>query len=86
MKFATARWLNIDFVPAERDGAYRVFDASLDYVPANKKWQVGLFGRNLGNEVYYTGGLQQSFVGGLFAANIGAPRTYGAHASYRFGN
>jgi iron complex outermembrane receptor protein len=85
VKFATARWLNIDFVPAERDGAYRVFDADIDYVPASGKWQVGVFGRNLGNEIYYSGGLQQSFVGGLFAANIAPPRTYGARASYRFG-
>lgn len=86
MKFATARWLNIDFVAAERDGTYRVFDANLDYLSTNGKWQVGLFGRNLGNEAYYTGGLQQSFVGGLFAANIAPPRTYGAQASVRFGN
>ena len=73
-KFATARWLNIDFVPAERDGAYRVFDASIDYTSASQQWQLGIFGHNLGNESYYTGGLQQSFVGGLFAANIAPPR------------
>jgi iron complex outermembrane recepter protein len=86
MKFATARWLNIDFVPAERDSTYRVFDADVDYTPAHGRWQVGIYGRNLGNEVYYTGGLQQSFVGGLFAANIAPPRTYGVHASVRFGD
>jgi iron complex outermembrane receptor protein len=86
MKFATARWLNIDFVAAERDGTYRTFDSNLDYLSTSGKWQVGLFGRNLGNEAYYTGGLQQSFVGGLFAANIAPPRTYGAQASIRFGN
>jgi iron complex outermembrane receptor protein len=84
-KFATARWLNIDFVPAERDGAYRVFDAAIDYTSANQQWQLGIFGHNLGNKVYYTGGLQQSFVGGLFAANIAPPRTYGIRAAYRFG-
>lgn len=85
VKFTTARWLNIDFVQAERDGTYRVFDADLDYVSSDGRWQVGLFGRNLGNEVYYTGGLQQSFVGGLFAANIAPPRTYGLQTSLRFG-
>ena len=86
MKFATARWLNIDFVPAERGGAYRVFDADLNYSPPLGKWQVGVFGRNLGNETYYTGGLEQSFVGGLFAANIAPPRTYGVQASVRLGD
>jgi iron complex outermembrane receptor protein len=80
----TSRWLNIDFVPAERDGSYSVIDAAVTYA-SSAHWSVGLFGRNLADRAYYTGGLQQSFVGGLFAANIAAPRTYGIHADYRFG-
>lgn len=84
MKFASARWLNIDFVPAERDGAYSVIDADITY-ESSAHWSVGLFGRNLADRAYYTGGLQQSFVGGLFAANISPPRTYGIHADCRFG-
>jgi iron complex outermembrane receptor protein len=82
-KFSTSSWLNIDFIPAERNGEYTVLDADLTY--ANARWSFGLFGRNLADRANYTGGLQQSFVGGLFAANIAAPRTYGIHANYRFG-
>jgi iron complex outermembrane receptor protein len=83
MHFVGAEWLNIDFVPAERDKSYEVVDADLTY--AARGWSLGIFGRNLGNTAYYTGGLQQPFVGGLFAANIGPPRTYGVHADYHFG-
>ncbi len=84
MRFVTAEWLSIDFISAERAKAYEVLDADLTYSHA-KQWSVSLFGRNLGNTVYYTGGIQQTFVGGLFAANIGAPRTYGLRAEYHFG-
>ena len=83
MHFVGAEWLNIDFIPAERDKSYEVVDADLTY--AARGWSLGIFGRNLGNTAYYTGGLQQPFVGGLFAANIGPPRTYGVHADYHFG-
>ena len=76
-------WLNIDFIPAEREKSYEVFDADLTYTAT--RWSLGVFGRNLGNRAYYTGGIQQPFVAGLFAANIGPPRTYGIHADYRFG-
>jgi len=84
MRFVTAEWLSIDFISAEREKPYEVVDADLTYDHA-KQWSVSVFGRNLGNTVYYTGGIQQTFVGGLFAANIGAPRTYGVRAQYHFG-
>lgn len=83
MHFVGAEWLNIDFIPAEREKSYEVFDADLTYTAT--RWSLGVFGRNLGNRAYYTGGIQQPFVAGLFAANIGPPRTYGIHADYRFG-
>ena len=85
LKFSSARWLNIDFVPAERAGGYALLDADVYYRTEDGHWVVGLFGRNLANRAYYTGGLEQTFVGGLFAANIGAPRTYGLNARYAFG-
>jgi len=83
MHFVDAEWLNIDFISAERARSYELIDADLTY--AAPRWSVGLFGRNLGNTAYYTGGLQQTFIAGLFAANIGPPRTYGVHADYHFG-
>lgn len=85
LKYASARWLSVDFISAERDGGYTVADASLTYSPDDERWSLALFGRNLTKTVYYTGGIQTAFIGGLVAANIAPPRTYGVRASIRFG-
>ncbi|HVR91932.1 MAG TPA: TonB-dependent receptor [Novosphingobium sp.] len=86
LKYNSARWLSIDFIPAERDGSYTTVDASLTYGPKDGGWSVALFGRNLTKSVYYTGGIQTAFIGGLIGANIAPPRTYGVRASVRFGH
>jgi iron complex outermembrane receptor protein len=85
MKFAASRWIATDFIPSERVGSYTVFDAHADYVAPNSAYSVSAYVRNIGNKVYYTGGLQQPFIAGLFAANIAPPRTFGAQISYTFG-
>jgi iron complex outermembrane receptor protein len=84
LKFSTARWIGIDFIPAERDKAYAVVDADLTFMPESEAWSIGVFGRNLTETIYYTGGTATAFNTGLFAANIGAPRTYGVRASISF--
>ncbi len=85
VKYSSGRWLSIDFNPAQRDGAYAVLDANVTYGAPDGSYSLGLFARNLTKTVYYTGGLQATFVG-LFAANIAPPRTYGLRASVNFGN
>ena len=83
-RYSGARWIGIDFVPAQRDQAYSVVDAHVAYTTASKRLTIGLFARNLSNEVYYTGGVATTFIPGLFAANIGAPRTYGVQVTAHF--
>jgi iron complex outermembrane receptor protein len=83
-KFSASRWIATDFIASERAGSYSVFDAHADYAAAT--YSIGAYVRNIGNKAYYTGGLQQPFIPGLFAANIAPPRTYGVQVSYRFGN
>ena len=85
VKFAGARWLGIDFIPSERDGSYSLVDASLSYAAADNRWSVGVFGRNMTDSVYYTGGIQTAFLGGVIGANIAPPRTYGIRGSFNFG-
>lgn len=85
LKFSSARWLSVDFIPAERDGAYATIDANITYTSADDRWSLGLFGRNLSKTVYYTGGIQTAFIGGLVAANIAPPRTYGIRLGVRLG-
>jgi iron complex outermembrane receptor protein len=84
VKYSSSRWIGIDFIPSERDGAYTVLDLDLTYRSPDDSWSLGLFGRNLTESVYYTGGSQTAFNTGLFAANIGAPRTYGVRAGVNF--
>ncbi|WP_171905812.1 TonB-dependent receptor [Sphingobium phenoxybenzoativorans] len=84
-KYSSARWINTEFIPVERDGKYAVLDANVTYTAADGKYSIGIFGRNLTKTVYYTGGVQAVFVPGLFAANIAPPRTYGVRADFKFG-
>lgn len=84
--YSSGRWITIDFIPAARQHAYAVVDADLTYHAADDRWSVGIFGRNLTKAVYYNGGIQASFVGGLIAADIAAPRTYGIRANVRLGS
>jgi iron complex outermembrane receptor protein len=86
MKFATSRWLATDFIPAERAAPYVEGDATLTYTAPDKRYSVGAFVRNIGQKAYYTGGFEQPFVPGLFAANIAAPRTFGARGTFYFGD
>lgn len=83
--YASARWLTIDFIQAERDNAYTIVNANLTYTSPDKGLSIGLFGQNLTKSVYYSGAVQNASITGLVAANIGAPRTYGVRANFKFG-
>ena len=84
-KFASREWVATDFIPAENVAGYVTFDLSVTYVPSNNRYNVGAFVRNIGDRAYYTGGFEQPFVAGLFAANIAPPRTFGVRGSVKFG-
>src|SRR5271155_6078326 len=64
-------------IAAENAPAYFTFDLNLMFRPSSRRYSAGLFIRNVADRAYYTGGFQQPFSPGLFAANIGAPRTFG---------
>jgi iron complex outermembrane receptor protein len=91
-QFSSSKYLTADFINAGSDDGYVTFDAALTYHAANNKWDVGAWGRNLGNTAIYTGGFRYPFsspvtVGGdptLYYAQIRAPRTYGVRASVSF--
>jgi iron complex outermembrane receptor protein len=85
VKFSSAHWIGTDFLAADRDGAYAIGNANLDFLPAGKNIRVGLFVRNIANQASYTGALQEPFVPGLLSANISPPRTFGVQLRYGFG-
>lgn len=85
MQFASARWYATDFIPAQRDAAYAVFNANIDYTTANDRFSIGAFIRNIGKTAYYTGGIVRPFVPGLSGSNVSEPRVYGLRATVKFG-
>lgn len=84
MTFASSRWLAPEFIPNERAPAYVSVDASVRYTLRDNKMSLTLFVRNLTEATVYTGGIESPFVPGIVAANIGAPRTFGARAEFKF--
>jgi iron complex outermembrane receptor protein len=63
--------------------AYTIVDARVAYEAAGDKWMVALWGKNLTDEEYFTGGFD--IVGlGIAAAYMNVPRTYGLDFRYRF--
>lgn len=83
-QYASWRWLQIEFTPAERVPSYVVENASLTYTSGSGTWSVSVFGRNLGDRPVYTSGNANGFGPQLFSASIGPPRTYGASIHWSF--
>jgi iron complex outermembrane receptor protein len=63
---------------------YWVYDASLLWTLADGRLSVGLYGRNLSDEVYRTDGQEFSSVGNIRTVYYGAPRTYSFVLTGRF--
>ena len=63
--------------------AYTIVDARVGYEGAGAAWSVALWGKNLNDKRYYTGGFD---LAGLTIADayINVPRTYGLDLRYRF--
>lgn len=84
-QFASSQYLYPDFVDSGRDDGFFTFNADLTYRTRGGRYSITAWGRNLGNEAIYTGGIRYSFSAPvapqgdptLFYANIRPPRTYG---------
>lgn len=63
--------------------AYNLVDVRMGYEPAGGRWSVALFGKNLGNTHYSTGGFDIAGLG-MATAYINVPRTFGVDAHVRF--
>jgi iron complex outermembrane receptor protein len=64
-----------------KEAAYGTLDARIGFAPANAKWAVAAWGKNLSDELYRTNII--SFFGEE-VSQFGPPRTYGVDFSYRF--
>ena len=83
-QFASWRWLQIEFVPAERAPGYVTENASLTYTSGSGAWSLSAFVRNISDRPIYTSGNANAFGPELFAASIGAPRTLGGSVHWSF--
>jgi iron complex outermembrane receptor protein len=91
-KFRSRMALSVDNTPVNSDveieglfqDDYWVYDASLLWTLQDGKFSVGLYGRNLSDEVYRTDGQEFSSVGNIRTAYYGAPRTFSFVLTGRF--
>lgn len=84
MRFASGRWVSVDFLPASRDEPYQVFDANLSYTTADEALTLSVFVRNLTDQVVKNYGIPHSQVQDLYGVSVNPPRTYGARLTYNF--
>lgn len=81
MIFASRRYTSIDFSPVTLDGGYAIFNAQLGYSAPDERWSVTLWGKNLTETSYLSGGIQS---GSINRPTINQPRTYGVRARFNF--
>jgi iron complex outermembrane recepter protein len=81
VSFASSRFTSIDFSPVTRDKGYAILSGEIAYTAPNAAWSIALWGQNLGNEAYLTGGLQSGTVN---RPTINQPRIYGLRGRVNF--
>jgi iron complex outermembrane receptor protein len=65
--------------------SYGIFNGRIDWTSvAQSNFDLSLFGKNLGNKQYLSGGVAAAPALGITTAMIGAPLTYGVEARYHF--
>lgn len=71
-------------VPEVFQDSYWLTNARIVWTDANEDWSVGLYGKNLADEVYKTDFQEFSTVGGIRTAYFGAPRTVTFQVTKRY--
>ena len=66
------------------EDGYGLIDARVVYESPSRRWNIGVYGNNLLDEVYKTDGQEFSSIGSIRTAYFGAPRTVYLRAGFRF--
>lgn len=69
----------------QNESAYSLVNARLRYTPSQGDWSVSVFGLNLTDERYITGGIDAGQLWGIQFLDIGQRRTYGVQLDVDFG-
>jgi iron complex outermembrane recepter protein len=70
--------------PSMFQDSYWLYDARAVWETVDGRYSLGVFGRNLGDEVYKTDAQEFSAVGGIRTAYYGAPRTWSVNFTARY--
>ena len=68
--------------PLSGQSSYGLLNGRIEYVFADDRWKVALFGRNLADEDYFTSSVALPNQGAIYGA-AGDPRTYGIQVSFQ---
>jgi iron complex outermembrane receptor protein len=86
--FATARWLDVSYLPTGQGAGYVTENAELSYHSANRRWIITAFVDNLSNRAVYT---SANVIGApapngysYYAAYIDPPRMFGVRLKSNF--
>jgi iron complex outermembrane receptor protein len=80
--YAAKQYFDIFDTERLANDAYTLVNARVALQSADARWEVAAWGKNLSDEFYFTYGLETSF--GFDYFHVGAPRSYGIEASWRF--
>jgi|SRR5215217_247162 len=91
-RFRSEMALAIDNTPVNSDvrlpgmwqGDYWLYDARIVWETADRNLSLGLYGQNLGDEVYKTDAQEFSSIGNIRTAYYGAPQTWMARLGLKF--
>jgi iron complex outermembrane recepter protein len=75
--------VGFELIDVEKQKAYVITNVSLALVPPSDKWSLTVFGNNLADQRPW-GSAYYNSVMGLIGAGVGAPRTFGVRAAYKY--
>ena len=84
MRYRSNRVIGFDYLPQQNSGADTVFDASLRFGPADERWSLIGYVRNLTNQDVKVLTQFSSSTGNVVTTQYMPPRTYGVRASFKF--
>lgn len=80
--YTSPKYTNFTNFPQERTEHINLVNATLSWAPDDERWSIGIWGRNIFDETYFS---QKLYLPGTFSlASIGAPREYGVDFRYNW--
>ena len=83
--YTDEQFFTADNNPVVSEDAYTIWGARAAWMSADDKWEVSLWGKNLGGKEYFSAVFDLSALG-FYSATVGNPRTFGATVNYNFSN